>query len=169
MSGYHGKNETGRDILKPTGLKMTGAALLLGSVLLLCSCLGWLIEKPTFILKEITIRPVSLTELHFLLGVEARNPNGFDLEVKSLDFKLLLNDREIGNGLLQKEILIRKSSTSDIRIPIAATYTNIAEYLKTAFKGGEIRYKLVGNARIKAGLGSTRIPFSTEGTINPKK
>ncbi len=142
---------------------------LLSAVFLLSSCLGWLIEKPTFTLKDITIQPVSLTELNFVLGVEARNPNGYDLELKSLDFKLYLNDCEIGTGILQDNIIVPKSRTSEIRIPIACTYTNIADYLKSALMGKEVRYKLVGKAQIKAGFGSTRIPFSKEGSINPKK
>ncbi len=152
---------------RKSGFRIAAAACLPGLVLLLLSC-GVLFEKPTFTLKEITVQPVSLKEMNFLLGVEARNPNGYDLELKSLEFKFYLDDREVGKGRLQREVRIPKDCTSDLRIPITASYGLVGDYLKAALGGREIRYKLAGDAVIKAGPGSSTVPFSKEGTINPK-
>jgi LEA14-like dessication related protein len=141
---------------------------LLGLLFMLSSCLGWLIERPTFTLKAITVQPVSLQEMHLLLGVEVRNPNNYDLELKSLDFKLHLNDRMLGTGVLQQELLIPKARTSEISVPIRVGYADIGDCLKSVITGREVRYKLEGQARIKAGLGSATIPFTKEGSINQK-
>src|SRR5271157_5225492 len=70
----------------------------------LVSCLSWIMEKPSFVLREITLRPNSLTEAKLFIGLDVQNPNRFDLTLKSFKYVLFLDDREIGTGHLENEI-----------------------------------------------------------------
>jgi LEA14-like dessication related protein len=142
------------------------AATAMLALLFLSSCLGRLIEQPTFTLKEISIQQAGLKELNLLLGIEVRNPNPYGLEMKSLDFKFYLDDREIGKGELTQEILIPKDCTSDIRVPITASYTLLGDYLRAVLSGREIRYRLAGEVKIKAGPCSATVPFTKQGVLN---
>jgi len=136
-------------------------------LLLLLSCSGRLMEQPVFTLKAVSLEPIGNKEIKITIGMEVRNPNLYELELKTLDFKFYLDDREIGKGGLTEEIRAPKDSISKIRIPITAKYIDFGDYLKAAISGRKIRYRLTGDAKIKAGLAKKTIPFDTEGTIDP--
>jgi LEA14-like dessication related protein len=145
-----------------------GRLLLLTLPFFLASCLGWILEKPSFVLREITLSPRSFTEMSLLLGLDVHNPNRFDLTLKSFEYTLYLNQQEIGNGRLEKEILIPSSSITRIQAPIAASFNNLGESLKAVISGitgKEVIYKIEGKADIKTILGSYHFPFSKEGHI----
>lgn len=167
-NGYTGGFRSWKRLRGKSTLRIAGGISLLSLLFMLSSCLGWLIDRPTFTLKSITVQPVSLAEMNLLLGVEACNPNNYDLEIKSLDFKVHLNHRLLGAGVLRQGLLIPKAQTSEIRVPVRVGYADIGDCLKSIITGREIRYKLEGRARIKAGLGSVTVPFAREGSINQK-
>ena len=98
-----------------------GILLLFAFSLFLVSCLGWILEKPSFILREITLTPRSLTEMTLLLGLDVQNPNRFDLTLKSFEYTVYLNNEEIGSGHLEKELLIPSSSITRMQAPVAAS------------------------------------------------
>ena len=119
-----------------------GILLLLTLPLFLASCLGWILEKPSFVLREITLSPRSLMEMNLLLGLDVQNPNRFDLTLKSFEYTVYLNHEEIGNGRLEKEILIPSSSITRIQAPIAASFKNLGGSLRVhhGWHGGQKRY-----------------------------
>jgi LEA14-like dessication related protein len=145
-----------------------GILLLLTLPLFLASCAGWILEKPSFVLREITLSPRSFTEMLLLLGLDAHNPNRFDLTLKSLEFTLYLNQKEMGKGRLEKEILIPSSSITRLQAPVAASFNNLGESLKAVLSGmtgKDVNYKIEGKANIKTIFGSYHFPFSKEGRI----
>jgi LEA14-like dessication related protein len=83
-----------------------GILSLLTLSICVASCLNRIIEEPSFVLREIILKPSSLTEANLLIGLNIQNPNRFDLTLKSFEYTLLLDDKEIGTGHLEKEILV---------------------------------------------------------------
>lgn len=151
-----------------SALRIAGVLSLLSLLCMLSACLGRLIDRPTFTLKSITVQSIGFAGTDLLLGVEAHNPNNYDLEIESLDFKIHLNQRRLGEGALRQGLLIPKAQTSEIRVPVRVGYADIGDCLKSIITGREIRYKLEGQARVKAGLGSATVPFTKTGSINQK-
>jgi len=135
----------------------------------LSSCLRWVLEEPTFTLRQITLHPRSLTEMDVLLGIEVRNPNRFDLTLKSFEYTIHLNQQNIGDGRLEKEIVVPASSTSAVQAPVAATFKNLGASLKAVLFSDEVAYKIEGKASISTAFGSATVPFSKEGRINTRK
>jgi LEA14-like dessication related protein len=136
--------------------------------LFLVSCLGWILEKPSFVLREITLSPRSLIEMNLLLGLDVQNPNRFDLTLKSFEYTLYLNNEEIGKGRLEKEILIPSSSIAGVEAPVAASFKNLGGSLMSiiaGFTGKDVSYKIEGKAEVKTFFGSFNFPFSKEGRI----
>lgn len=136
--------------------------------LFLTSCLGWLLEKPSITVREIILSPRSLLEMNLLLGIEVQNPNRFDLTLTSFEYTVHLNNEEIGNGRLEKEIRIPASSTTRVQAPVAATFKNLGGTLKTVLTGGDLPYKIAGKAGVKTALGSMSFSFAKEGRIHSK-
>jgi len=147
----------------------TAMLLLLALAMVLSSCLGWILEKPTFVLRGITLSPRSLLEMNLLVRLDVENPNRFDLTLTSFEYTVYLSNEEIGNGLIEQQLLIPASSTTSVQVPIAATFKNLGGSLKAIIAGNDVPYKIEGKADIKAIFGSLSFPFSKEGQINLKQ
>ncbi|MEN6318451.1 MAG: LEA type 2 family protein [Syntrophaceae bacterium] len=137
--------------------------------ILLVSCLSWILEKPSFILQEIILKPHSLKEVNLLLGLEIQNPNRFDLTLTSFEYTVYLDNKEIGNGRLEKELLIPSSSTTQAQIPVVAKFKDMGASLKAIITGDDLPYKIEGKADIKTAFGCLNFPFLKEGHIHLKK
>jgi LEA14-like dessication related protein len=134
--------------------------------ILLTSCLGWVLEKPSFVLRGVMISPRSFTEVKLLVSLDAQNPNRLDLTLKSLECTIYLNHEEIGKGRLENEILIPSSSRTRIEVPIEVKFKDMGGSLKAIFTGGNLPYKIEGKADVGTALGSLSFPFSEEGQTN---
>jgi LEA14-like dessication related protein len=78
----------------------------------LMSCTNWVLDNPSFTLRKVSFSPISFTEIKLLLDLDVQNPNHFDLKLKSFEYTVYLKNEEIGNGRLEKELLIPSSSTT---------------------------------------------------------
>jgi LEA14-like dessication related protein len=137
--------------------------------MMLASCLSWIVEKPLFVLRKVTIIPRSLTEITLELGIEAQNPNRFDLTLKSFDYTIFLDNEEVGKGRMEKELLIPSSSTSLLQASLVTTFRNFGASLKSIITGSDLPYRIEGTAEVKTGIGSLNFPFSKEGRIDLRK
>ena len=134
----------------------------------LVSCVSWILEKPSFVLRGVSISPRSFTEMNLLIGLDVQNPNRFDLTLKSFECTIYLKNEEIGKGRLENEILIPSSSTTRIQVPIDAKFKDLGGSLKVILTGGDLPYKIEGKADVRTAFGSLNFPFSKEGPINLK-
>ena len=147
-------------------MKRTKKIFLLGLLFLLPSCVGWFFEKPTFTLKEVVVKRVSFGDINFLFGIEVHNPNGFDLKLREFEYKAYIEDQEVGNGRLGKEVLIAQSSSTLVQVPLQSDLRKMGNSLGLILAGKNLRYKIEGAAVIKTRLGTSTIPFSKDGKIN---
>ena len=132
----------------------------------LMSCLSWILEKPSFVLREVILSPRSFTEMNLLVGFDVQNPNRFDLTLKSFEFTIYLKNEEIGKGRMKNELLIPSSSTMSVQVPIDVKFKDLGGSLKAIFTGGDLPYKIEGNADVRTIFGSLNFPFSREGNTN---
>jgi LEA14-like dessication related protein len=132
----------------------------------LMSCISWILEKPSFVLHGIVISPRSFTEVNLLLGLEAQNPNRFDLTLQSFEYTVYLGHEEVAKGRLEKSFLLPASSTTQIEVPVAVQFKDLGASLKAVFTGGDLPYKIEGKAEVRALFTSLNFPFSKEGRIN---
>ena len=135
----------------------------------LVSCLDWVMEKPSFVVREIILSPSSLTEANLLIGLDVQNPNRFDLTLKSFEYVLFLDNKEIGTGRLEKEILVPSSSTTQVQVSVVAKFKDLGGSLETIIAGHDLPYKIEGKASIKTTFGSRDFPFSKDGRTNQIK
>ena len=126
-------------------------------------------EKPSFVLRKITLKTHSFTEMNLFLGVDIQNPNRFDLTLKSFEYTIYLNNKKIGKGRLEKELLIPSSSIIQVQMPVLTKFKDWGRNLKAIITGDDLPYKIEGKTDIKTVFGLFNFPFSKEGHINLKK
>jgi len=150
-------------------MKRIKIIFLFGLLFLLPSCVSWFYEKPSFALKEVVVKRISFGEINFLFGVEVHNPNRFDLKLREFEYKVYMEDQEVGNGRLEKEVLIPESSSTLVQVPLQSDLRKMGISLGLILAGKNLRYKIEGAAVIKTRLGTSTIPFSRTGEINLKR
>ncbi len=155
-----------------TAIKLRKAKLYCGILLLfafsisLMSCAHLILQNPSFTLRKVSLSQISFTESNLLLDLDAQNPNRYNLTLKTFECVIYLKDEEIGNGRLEKEILIPSASTTRIQVPLNVKYKDLKEILKVLFSEHDLPYKLEGNANVSSVFGSLTFPFSKDGHIN---
>ena len=135
----------------------------------LVSCVNWIMEKPSFVLREIILRPSSFTEANLLIGLDVQNPNRFDLTLKSFEYVLFLDDKEIGTGRLEKEIVVPSSSTTQVQVSVVAKFKDLGGSLTTIITGHDVPYKIEGKASIGTSFGSREFTVFKDGRTNQIK
>lgn len=135
----------------------------------LVSCVNWIMEKPSFVLREIILRPSSFTEANLLIGLDVQNPNRFDLTLKSFEYTLFLDDKEIGTGHMEKEILVPSLSTTQVQVSVVAKFKDLAGSLTTIITGHDVPYKIEGKASIGTSFGSREFTVFKDGRTNQIK
>ena len=133
------------------------------------SCLSWILEKPSFVLRRVVLRPRSLTEMNLRIGIDVQNTNRFDLTLKSFECTIYLRDEEIGKGRLENEILIPSSSTTQVQVPMDLKFKDLGGSVKALFTGGDLPYKIEGTADVGTAFGSLNFTFSTDGSTSLEK
>lgn len=131
----------------------------------LVSCLNRLIEKPSFILHDISISQKSLAEVNLVLGLDVENQNRFDLTLTSLEYALRLDNEVIGTGRLEEPILLPSLSNTKVKVSVIATFKDLGGSLKTLITKENLPYRIEGRASVKTAFGSRSFPFLREGKI----
>lgn len=134
--------------------------------LMLSSCAGWMTQEPSVQLRRVSLHPRSLTEIRLVLELDVQNPNRFDLTIQSFQYRLFLNEREIGSGRLEKEVRIPADSTVRVQAPVVAGFKNWNESLRAVIAYKAIPYRIEGEAKVRTIFGSRNYPFSKEGKID---
>jgi LEA14-like dessication related protein len=150
-------------------MKRAAKIILVSLLIVLVSCLGLFLKNPTILLKEIHIRPVSLKDLEIRLVMEIQNPNRFDLRLTAFDYTVFLDEKEMGKGDIQKEILVPGAASQTVDIPLTVHLGDMGETVKLLLSDRELPYRIEGTARVKTGIGSAAIPYSKTGNIRPIK
>jgi LEA14-like dessication related protein len=143
--------------------------LLCAFSIFLMSCLSWILEKPSFVLRRVILSPRSFTEMNLLIGLDVQNTNRFDLTLKSFECAIYIKNEEIGKGRLENEILIPSSSITQVQVPMDVKFKDLGGNLKTLFTGGDLPYKIEGKADVSTAFGSLNFTFSTDGLTNLEK
>lgn len=132
------------------------------------ACLDWIVEKPTFAVKEVSLTLHAMKKMEALLTVSVNNPNSYELTVTSVDYRILLGDKEVGKGLYSDTIRIPKASRQEIKIPLSAEFDNLGAIFKSYISGQDVRYRVEGTVHVKVLWGSAKIPLIREGYWNIK-
>jgi LEA14-like dessication related protein len=142
---------------------------IVGLLFCLLACLAWLMEKPSFNVKEILVDQISGGDLRITLKVEADNPNRFDLTLTALTYTFTLDQRQVAKGALATEVHLPASARSMIDLPVTAHLSPTGGLLKSIFSARESTYKIEGTAHVSTAFGGTEVPFSGSGSFRLKK
>lgn len=152
-------------------IRITSLTFLFTLLVTLSGCASWFtgdLQKPVVRLVKVDVVKAKLLEQRFLLRFRIDNPNDTSLSVRSLDYRVTLNDVELADGEASTRFSVPAHGRHEFEIPVR---TNLWRHLKGIVRALEkldqpIRYSFQGS--VKTGwLFGSRVHLSRNGEIIP--
>ncbi len=97
--------------------------------------------------------------------IEARNPNDFDLEIKSFTAKLTLdNNVDLGNISGPNPVKLPKKKKTKFNVPISIKWRDAAALAPIAASGRDVPYVVDGTVELREPV-EMSVPFKVTGTV----
>lgn len=128
------------------------------------SCIHIFFEKPTVTITSISASP-ALHGFYLNLGMDVANPNSYDLKLESLSFNLVVDDIKAAIGRIDAPVLLPGKDSAYVEIPIKTDMKLIGKCISAVIQGKEMKYRIEGDALVKALLGEKNYHFSREGVF----
>ena len=137
---------------------------LLAATLFCSSCIHIFFEQPSVTLTRISANP-TLQGVNLHLGMDVTNPNSYDLKLETFTFNLVVNGTQSAIGQIESPVLLPGKSTSYVEIPVKADMSLIGICISAIIQGRDLKYKVEGDALVKALLGTKSFHFNREGAF----
>ena len=152
-------------------IRITSLTFLFALLVTLSGCASWFtgdLQKPVVRLVKVDVVKAKLLEQRFLLHFSVDNPNDSSLSVRSLDYRVTLNDVELADGEANTRFSVPAHGRHEFEIPVR---TNLWRHLKGIVRALEkldqpIRYSFQGSVKTGLLFGS-RVHLSRNGEIIP--
>ena len=154
-------------------LKRSIFATSLLTVGLLAACVGR-VRQPEIELTGVKLSGLGLRGGSLIAELEIKNPNGFDVETRSITYDLQVSDRDASNrqtwlpfakGTLEDKIMVGDHGTTKVQIPIDFNYNAVGGAIRSIMDRGTFDYKVEGVVSLREPL-SRSIPYRHAGNIS---
>lgn len=122
------------------------------------------IKNPEINVIKSTFNSVSLKQGRLDTQLKVTNPNVFKLPIKTVSYKLFLNNKEFISGTTQQSLKIPAGGNQLVELPLDIEYEKLLGGLGNIFTNKAIRFQLKGE--IDFGLVSVPYRKTGEFTIN---
>lgn len=127
-----------------------------------CSMISKVIaEKPKLELKSIEVSKVSWTAIEMKIKVSITNPNSFAVGLRKLNYRVLLEEEEVGKGNYTEEFTVPAKEEKTLAIPFSldgATTLKLAKNFLTG-KSEQLKARILGLSEISTPVGSFEVAF----------
>ena len=137
------------------------AVLFMITLLSVSACKVGEIKNPEVSVTQVKFNSVSLKRGRLDTRLRVSNPNVFKLPIKTVSYKLYLNDKEFSSGVTQQSLNILAGGSQLVGLPLDIEYKKILSGLGSAFLSKTIRFRLQG----EIDFGLINVPYSKTGVF----
>ncbi|MCE9670876.1 LEA type 2 family protein [Myxococcus stipitatus] len=156
---------------------MKRAVLLLATLALTtlsgCAALQSLLKgafkKPTLTFKTARLSSASLSDATVDLVYEVNNPNGFGLELASVDYAFFVEGKQVVAGKPRKGLDLKANGRSELVFPANVKFADIVPVVETFLNKDKAAYKAQGSVGVQTPIGVLSFPLQKEGTFDVPK
>ncbi len=136
-------------------------AIILGG----CATMQPPLEAPHVSLTDLRVLDATLFEQRFALKIRVQNPNPVALPVNGMNFRLDINDVELGRGVSDQAVTVPAYGETVFEIDLVSNFARIVNQIRAleSGKGQSLRYRLSGGISVADRLG--KLPFDYQGEI----
>lgn len=108
------------------------------------------------------------------LGLLARNPNDFGVRLERIEYRVILNGRNVGDASVEPDLYLEASGSAPLRFPVSLALPpqrNLLRAVARAFAGEPLPFRLEGRLRFASpGYGfESRDAVLVEGELRPRE
>lgn len=132
-----------------------------------CATLQSAIETPQVTLNNLQILDMTLLEQRYVVTLRVQNPNPFPLPITGMNFRLDINDMELGNGITNNAVTVPAYGEDLLEINVTSNLMRIFSQIRGLEnnKSQKLRYRLSGGLSISSRMG--KLPFDYRGEFSP--
>lgn len=122
-------------------------------------------EPPEVTLSSVALRGVTLLEQEWELTLRARNPNDFPLTLRSLDYRIFIEDAPFGRGLTGNAVTVPAMGDALITTRVVTSLFDTLRQFQALdlATGAPVRYRIEGHAQL--GNSPLKLKFDHDGAV----
>jgi len=123
-------------------------------------------KQPLVQFSNVKIRGLGLTGGALDIVLSVYNPNGFDLNATRLTYKLMVEEKELGNGVLDRAFRVSDRDSTFVTIPMDFTYAGLGAAGRQLLQSGAVNYRVMGDIGVETPLGRFTVPYDQRGRFS---
>ena len=148
---------------------LTRAGALLALLVVLASCAtGPKLEAPRLKVIGIEMLSTDMFAQRFKVRMLVENPNDMELQVRGLDYQIMLMGDSFADGVSNDQFLLPALGEAEFDMMVTTNFVSSFGRLISRMGGGkleDIEYEIVGKIFVDKGM-VKKIPFSHRGTVD---
>src|SRR6266542_3888201 len=123
-------------------------------------------KQPLVQFSDVKIRGLGLTGGALDIVLFIYNPNGFNLNATRLTYKLMVEDKDLGNGVLDHAFRVKDHDSTFVTIPMDFTYAGLGAAGRQLLQSGSVNYRVMGDVTVDTPLGNYTLPYDQRGRFS---
>ena len=145
---------------------------LLLPVLLLAAACSSVVREPEVRIESVRVGGIGLRGGTLYANVYVGNPNGFDLETRSISYDMQVEHPDsagrwvsFSQGTVEDPVRVRGNGSTIVEVPIQFRYDDLGGAVRSILDTGTFNYRVRGDVRLSEPIGRT-IPYSKTGIVS---
>jgi len=123
-------------------------------------------KQPLVQFSDVKIRALGLSGGSLDVVLSVYNPNGFNLNATRLTYRLMVEDKDLGNGVLDHAFNVRGKDSTLVTIPMDFTYAGLGVAGQQLLSRGSVNYRVMGDITADTPVGSYTVPYDQRGRFS---
>ena len=146
-------------------------SLLLPALLLAAACSS-VVREPEVRIESVRVGGIGLRGGTLYANVYVGNPNGFDLETRSISYDMQVEHPDsagrwvsFSQGTVEDPVRVRGNGSTIVEVPIQFRYDDLGGAVRSILDTGTFNYRVRGDVQLSEPIGRT-IPYSKTGIVS---
>ena len=123
-------------------------------------------KQPLVQFSDVKIRGLGLSGGALDIVLSVYNPNGFDLNATRLTYRLLVEEKDLGSGVLDRAFRVKDRDSTFVSIPMDFTYAGLGAAGRQLLSSGAVNYRVIGDITVNTGIGNFTVPYDQRGRFS---
>ena len=134
-----------------------------------CAALQDSLEAPHVTLTDLRMLDMTLFEQRYGLKIRVQNPNPVELPITGMNFRLDVNDSELGRGVSDQPVTVPAYGEAVVEIKLTSNLVRIFDQIRglESGKGQSLRYHLSGGLSLANRM--SKLPFDYQGEFGQRR
>jgi len=123
-------------------------------------------KQPLIGFSDVKIRGLGLTGGALDIVLSVYNPYGYNLNATRLTYKLMVEDKDLGSGVLDRAFRVKDRDSTFVTIPMDFTYAGLGAAGRQLLQSGSVNYRVVGDITVDTQVGNFTVPYDQRGRFS---